>query len=1212
MLVVWRYGSLPERLPKKLLGGVRDGRTPPFLLHPSLINIAVTINGVRVTALLDTGATTSLISSSILKNIRHSRVHLAETSAILGDGNTTIRVVGTVALCITVNNITTILNTLIVETLGAPLILGMDWCKENKVTVNMEQRQVNMEHPVFGSAVAAFVEGDAVETRLAKNVELLPFHEHIVKMIVPFSSAEVAAFSPDTNRMSCLRIQSPDSIVRIKDFSFYMCLYNPTKYRHKLAANTRLGYVYYQQPCNMNYELNTIVPEHLIDINVVAEINEVVENHVAHIENENTREEFLAILQRYSKIFDTSRMSRADTIIHHTINTGDHVPTNVRPYYKTIEQRKELQLEVQKLLEQGILRPSHSPWSSPVLLKRKPDGTYRFLVDFRRLNAITQKDSYPQPSAEELLHRLAGARFFTKLDLKSGYFQIPIQESDIPKTAIITQDGLYEFTVLAQGLMNSPATFQRVMNDLLANGRWDYVVVYLDDIVVFSKTMEEHKRHVEEVLRTLWKARFQVSPAKCAIAMERIEFLSHIVTFDRVEPSPDKIQAIIDIAPPTSLSQANRFIGKVGYYRKFIKDFANIAAPIHKVTNKTRTKRHEFRWGEEQQMAFDKFKSILTSAPLFLDFPDRSVPFVLSTDASEVRIAGILKQFTNDGMKICYYKSRLLTDIERRYSTTEREALAVYWCIMELRNYIADTPITVETDHEPLVNMHRKNNFRNRRIDNWLIHLQDMIPQILEIRYKRGKDNTGPDYLTRCNFRESKREDVVLHAITRSAAKKQNPTLQNNIHNESSPSGSTITSTTLVDLTLEKIKLEQDTDANVQHILENISKDQTNQTFVMANGILFRLITKRNSRIKSKVPYLPTSMISDVLKAFHDHPISGHFGIKRTFYKLRNRFWWPKIRKDIEDYIGSCLQCATHNIVRKKMPGHLTSFEPPADVFQMLHMDFWGPVRCSKEGNRYVLVLTDNLSKYVIAKAMPTNTARAVAQFLIKDFIMIHGVPGQIITDNGVHFSNRLIEELTKSMNIKHGFSVSYHPETNGQVERFNATFCTQLAKYYDEGEDDWDEYLSSILYAYNTGIHSTTGFAPYELAFGRKNRTPFDIGWETRSLPSHGEFYHELQRLRKVMIKQSRRNIRHHQTLSQNRYNKDRQDMQYSIGDLVYLKVCNGRSKMDKRWVGPYTVIRKTGRQHYVLQNESTHVTDRAHVSQLQPATQRKSFNTN
>ncbi|CAF4974115.1 unnamed protein product, partial [Rotaria sp. Silwood1] len=236
---------------------------------------------------------------------------------------------------------------------------------------------------------------------------------------------------------------------------------------------------------------------------------------------------------------------------------------------------------------------------------------------------------------------------------------------------------------------------------------------------------------------------------------------------------------------------------------------------------------------------------------------------------------------------------------------------------------------------------------------------------------------------------------------------------------------------------------------------------------------------ERKHGTKNKVPYLPSSMIHAVLKAFHDHPMSGHFGVKRTLYKIRTRFWWPNMRKSIEHYISSCQQCMKFNILRSKTPGHLKSFDPPTDVFQILHMDFWGPVRPSAQGNRYVLVLTDNLSKYVIAKAMPNNTAKVAAEFIMNEFIMIHGAPERLITDNGVHFNNTLLKTITTTMHIPHVFSASYHPQTNGQIERFNATFCTQLAKYYDENKDDWDDYLQSVVYAYNTGIHATTGFVP-------------------------------------------------------------------------------------------------------------------------------------
>ncbi|CAF2908943.1 unnamed protein product [Rotaria sp. Silwood2] len=1158
--------------------------------------------------MLDTGATTSLISQSELDHIRHPPIQQIQTTAVLGDGQTKITVNGAVELTITINDITTTITALVVHSLGAKLILGMDWCKLNNVNVNIGKKQVEINHPKYGITTTPFLDLGSVDVHLAECIILLPHHEHIVKMYVPISSANLVLFLPDREKCAKLNVQVSDAFVEIKDFSFYVCIYNPNKNIYKLANTIKLGSIHYQSNDEMMYSilnpanqssmteqsahLNSIQTNEQQESSKSSLLENILQELVMHIDDKYHRNDFLSILRQNKHSFDNSKMTRAKTKIHHTINTGDHLPTSVRPYYKTVQQRKEVQQEVGMLLDQGILRPSNSPWSSPVLLKKKSDGTYRFLVDFRRLNSITKKDSYPQPSAEELLHRLAGHQYFTKVDLKSGYFQIPIHESDIPKTAIITQDGLYEFTVLAQGLMNAPPTFQRVMNELLANGRWDYVVVYLDDIVIFSKTIEEHKQHVADVLSTLHKANFQVSPAKCSIAVEKIEFLSHIVTSDKVEPSLDKIKAIANIAPPKTLSQANKFIGKVGYYRKFIRDFAKIAAPIHKVTNKTRTKRNEFRWGQEQQDAFEKFKSILTSAPLFLDFPNRSVPFILSTDASDLRIAGVLKQDTTDGLKICYYKSRLLNDTESRYSTTEREALAIYWCLTELRNYIGDSEITIETDHKPLVNMHKKRNYGNRRIDNWLIHLQDLIPQIIEIKYRCGIDNIGPDYLTRYETIDSDNQQQSLSAITRSITKKaaasasSSPTVTEDHPITSTP---LLKSTSILDLTLEKIKVEQDNDTDIQLIISRIHAQKKMNNYVLYNSVLFRLITKKNDGTKSKVPYLPVSMLNTLLEAFHDHPLSGHFGVQRTLHKIRTRFWWPNMRKSIEHYISSCQQCKKFNIIRSKTPGHLKSFDPPTEVFQVLHMDFWGPVRTSSQGNRYVLVLTDNLSKYVIAKAMSNNTAKATAEFLMNEFIMIHGAPERLITDNGVHFNNTLMKTITAMMNTIHAFSASYHPQTNGQVERFNATFCTQLAKYYDENEDDWDDYLQSVVYAYNTGIHATTGFVPYELAFGRRQKSPFDSNSSNFTLTQPDTFFKHLQKIRRTILKQAQENIRHQQQLTKLRYDKHRKDMSYSIGDLVFLKVCVGRTKLGERWIGPCQVTNKTGEQSYFVQDKET-----------------------
>ncbi|CAF4563297.1 unnamed protein product, partial [Didymodactylos carnosus] len=331
---------------------------------------------------------------------------------------------------------------------------------------------------------------------------------------------------------------------------------------------------------------------------------------------------------------------------------------------------------------------------------------------------------------EELLQRLGGHSWFTKLDLKSGYYQIPIQQQDKEKTAFVTQDGLYQFEVLSMGLMNAPPTFQRVMNNIIGYKRWDYVVVYLDDILIFSNSFEEHIKHLQEVFGVLSEHQFMLNLDKCSLAKQAIDFLSHTITEDSIIPSKERIQAIIAIPQPKTLAQANKFIGKIGWYRKFIPKFAKIAAPIHKVTNKIKRKKHEFYWHDAQIQAANKLKQLLTEEPLLLRYPHPTAPFILATDASEYAIGGALKQIVDGKTHYNYFLSRLLTTTERNYKTIEREALAIFWCMKKLEQYMGGRDVVIHTDHKPLAQFHKKNKFNSKRIDEWLLKHQDMLPQM--------------------------------------------------------------------------------------------------------------------------------------------------------------------------------------------------------------------------------------------------------------------------------------------------------------------------------------------------------------------------------------------------------------------------------------------------------------------------------------------------
>lgn len=1210
---------------------MNGGPIPSHPLHQSLIIIVANVNGYKLQAMVDTGATATFIKAAVLHNIKHTHIIPTRTKATLADGHSALVILGLVNLLVKINHVPTYVRALVAENLATDMILGMDWCSKNSVEIRPRRKEVVVYHKRVGKTTARFNEEASVIVELADKMCLQPYEERVVRVTLPLSSAQLVCFEPDVKECARRAIASHTAILAVENCSSYVLLFNRTNLPNTIRKGTKLGSIHYMSNRTHTHCLfdNRSRKIGMTDTGSEFarqpdEVGKVIDDLTAHIINEQDRSDFLNILYGCRQAFDTSKATQARITVHHTIPTGDARPTSVRPFHKTPQQREVLHKEVRKLLEDNVVRESTSPWASPVILKKKPDGTYRFLVDFRRLNAVTKKDAYPQPTTEELLNRLAGHRFFTKLDLKSGYFQIPISEVDKEKTAFVTQDGLYEFNVLAQGLMNAPPTFQRVMNNLIATGRWNYVVVYLDDILIFSDTIAEHKKHVAEVLSILQKARFQVSPSKCVIAVTKIEFLSHIITAAGMEPSPDKIQAVLDIPSPKTLTQANRFIGKIGYYRKFVKDFANIAAPIHKVTNKTGSRKSEFFWAEEQQLAFEKFKEILTTPPLFLNFPEISTPFILSTDASKVRVGGVLKQMVNGVLKVNYYLSRLLSETESRYSTTEREALAIMWCLDKLRYYMGDSLVTIETDHKPLVNFHKKLNFGSKRVDSYLLKMQDMLPQIVEINYKPGKDNNDADYMTRQDEQgrdetadwpqgtETWDDEVVGAVSTRSRAQQplipikktsvlRTPTVLHVPPETASPRA------TAIDLSFSQIRQRQADDNEVRAIVKQLKDGTKSDLFCIQDNILFRLVRRKGRIPMPKIPYLPASLIHIALNAFHDHPLSGHFGVRRTLDKLKTRYWWPHMQQAVKQYIGSCDQCARHNIKRTKEDGKLKNIDPPDDVFQLVHMDFWGPMPASDDDNRYVLVLTDNLSKYVIAEAFPDCTAKTAAKFFVEKFILIHGAPERLITDNGGHFSNALMKTITQTIGVQHAFSVSYHPQTNGQVERFNATFATQLAKYCNEEKSDWDVFLQQVVSAYNTGVHATTGFAPYELAFGRKLKSPFDPTSKIVKIPRADEFYKYLQRSRTIIIKAACENIRQQQHLSKQRYDVNRKDMSYNIGDLVYVKVFADRHKLDERWVGPFEIIERHGDQNYLVNEQGTERKDRCHVSQLRPVLERR-----
>ncbi|CAF2678618.1 unnamed protein product [Rotaria sp. Silwood2] len=843
---------------------------------------------------------------------------------------------------------------------------------------------------------------------------------------------------------------------------------------------------------------------------------------------------------------------------------------------------------------------------------------------------------------EQTIRRLGGGyKFFSKLDMKSGFWQIPIKEEDKHKTTFITVDGLYEWNVLAQGLKNSPPSFQRVMADILSSCR-QFSLVYIDDIVVFSRSFEEHLNHLQQLLCILSKYNFQLNPPRCKLFHQKIDYLSHIISEGGFQPNNERIQSIMNLRKPSTLVEANKFLGGLSWYRKFIPRFTSIAVPIHKVTNLTKNNRKNFRWEKPQHEAFLQLKQFLITSPLFLDYPNDNYPVILTTDASKVGIGGTLQQNINGEIKNLYYHSQVTSSTQRRYDPIELEALAIWMCFQRMRSYLLGRSIIIYTDHCPLCNM-MKSTVKNRRVDRISILLQEFnIEKIIHIK---GQHNCLADYRSRHPIpreeeifdedygigKRNKGEPTVMvrvpdeipplagAIVTRSKAKQlqlkqdQNSTTTPTDRNKTTlppieeetdqmkedPSQIIAKNT----LDIELLKIEQGKDSDIQQKIAEVMNNPIKSTYEFKDGLLYKLMIMREGcNTKKKLIYLPSSLINDLLQVYHSAPLSGHFGVQRTYLKIKNKYWWPNMKQSIIQYIQSCLPCQQYNISRSKKPGRLQPIPPPEGPFQLIGMDYCGPFKQTPRGNQYVLCLTDYFTRWVVAAAVPDCSAKTTAEALFNEFICKYGVPAVILSDQGTHFHNQLMEAMSKLIGYNHIYSTTYHPQSNGMIERFNATFVPQIAKLQDKENNNWDEFLSPVVFAYNTGTHSTTQYSPFQLLYGREPRLPTDGKISSFTFRKPSDYYEQLKKSMKLIHGYARENIIRKQQQYKAQYDKQRPDPHYAINDSVLIRRHGLKNKLEPKFsTTPQNIIRA---QHpvYVVRDEITQVETQVHINDIRP----------
>ena len=424
----------------------------------------------------------------------------------------------------------------------------------------------------------------------------------------------------------------------------------------------------------------------------------------------------------------------------HHIETGLAQPVRLPPYRPPHAYRDAVKKELQEMLSSGIIEPSTSEWSAPIVLVKKKDGSMRLCVDHRRLNQISRSDAYPMPRVDDLIDRVGKSTYISTLDLTRGYWQVPVAKIDRPKTAFATPFGLYQFNTMPFGLQGAPATFQRLM-DCVIRGL-EFAAAYLDDLIVFSESWEDHLIHIRSVLEQLRKAGLTAKAKKCEFGASECVYLGHIVGSGSVKPEMDKTDAIRQFPTPQTKKDVHSFLGITGYYRRFVANYSDIAAPLTDLTKKNAP--NKVSWTPSCEQAFNTLKERLCSEPI-LKSPDFECPFILQTDASEYGVGAVLSQQTEDGQEhpVAYWSRKLLPR-EKRYSTIEKECLAIKLAVGAFRVYLLGRPFSIETDHRSLTWMERLKH-TNSRLARWSLALQ---PFHFTIKHRAGKDNGNADALS--------------------------------------------------------------------------------------------------------------------------------------------------------------------------------------------------------------------------------------------------------------------------------------------------------------------------------------------------------------------------------------------------------------------------------------------------------------------------------
>ena len=1174
----------PKKRKQRMVATVRTANEYSYK-SPDIPLFEAQVNDINVQVFVDTGCPLSVLNEGTASKLNLTVMkHVSEwkLKSISGDG---LNILGMVKLPLQVFDTVIISDFLVVNgTFPGDLLVGYNFLAQNRINIQPYQSTISRDEvfipltisdqpqsfPASQINLSWTPNSDAPFARVLKDTFIHPCCACLVQVKTSVPGKSIL-LTPDGIRVKGLiaetAIYSPD-----KD-RLQLRLMNATAQIIKLRKNTRVCDLEVSQlPLQVQEYPSFTACSVISDTSNLANYPTKSPTFTPQVGMPEAKEPLIELFARYPGILpgEDGAIGRAQHM-QHTINLEPGSRPLYIPAYRLPHSRKEIMNSLtDEMLKQGIIESSSSPWSSPILLVPKPDGTFRPVIDYRGLNKLTIPDRFPVPILKDLLQDIgAGHTIFSTIDLSKGFWQVELDKHSRPLTAFTTPKGHFHFRRMPFGLRNAPIFFNRLMSITMSGLIGPTCLLYLDDLIVASQTIPEHISKLEAVFKRLADAGLTINPKKSLFFKSSIKYLGHIVDKHGLRPNNDKIVAITDFPQPKTVKQIKSFLGLIGFYRPFIKNFGKIAIPLTSMLCKDEI----FEWSKQAEDAFKTLKTAITEAPVLI-FPHYDLPFELTTDASSLGLGAVLMQRVNGRLHPIAFASRKTSRPESAYSATDLEFLGMVWGLKHFKEIIYGYNITVFTDHQPLTYSSKHLTGKHARWSNTLMEFDPTI------KYTPGACNHVADALSRC----------------------YEPTL--------------CTLNVLDPVSLKTSQRQQAPYDKIITLLENQTTNWSQSDKKLANpyhlseGLLFRDSSKAtNKRGNQRFSYsqlvIPDIFIPTVLHLLHEAPQAAHQGIDKAVKQARLKYFFPKQAKLISEHIKACQLCPyykghTHD------PAPILSYDIPDYPFQRVSMDLLSGFVTSQNGNKSLLVCIDNFSRFTEIIPVPNKSADTIAKAFTEHIILRHDTPQEILSDSGSEFINSVMAALCTQFNIKHIRILPYRPQANGMTERLNRSILGIMRTLIPDDDYLWDEKIPAVQAAINSSFHSSLGDIPHFILYGRDKRLPYDILDKKPGPLYTSDYVPNMLREKQIIFQAAKAHLLKEKTLMTQQQHKIANNKVIKLGSLVFKQIRIKQADMPKlapSFDGPFRIVEVKNNKALLL-NLTTLEKSWAHVDILKSAT--------